>query len=32
MRIIAAVGFAVVIGVASLSPASAQKETTNRPD
>jgi hypothetical protein len=32
MRIIAAVGLAVVIGVASLTPASAQKETANRPD
>ena len=32
MRIIAVVGIAVVIGVASLTPASAQKETANRPD
>ncbi len=31
MRTITVVGFAVVIGVASLTPASAQKETANRP-
>ena len=32
MRIIGLVGFAVVIGIAGLTPASAQKEMANRPD